>query len=85
MKIQLWNLWPNGRSAAFDSIGGSRHKQPGWFSEDLTTLFGLLAQDKIKPVIAARLPLAEASRAHELVEKAEVQGKIVLTVAELPA
>ena len=54
MKIQLWNLWPNGRSAAFYSIGGLRHKQPGWFSEDLTALFGLLAQDKIKPVIAAR-------------------------------
>jgi NADPH:quinone reductase-like Zn-dependent oxidoreductase len=85
MKIQLWNLWPNGRSAAFYSIGGLRHKQPGWFSEDLTTLFGLLAQNKIKPVIAARMPLAEASRAHELVEGAEVQGKIVLTVAGSPA
>ena len=85
MKIQLWNLWPNGRSAAFYSIGGLRHKQPAWFSEDLTTLFNLLAQDKIKPVIAARMPLAEASRAHELVEEAEVQGKIVLTVAGSPA
>ena len=58
--------------------------RPDWFSEDLTTLFDLLAQNKIKPVIAARMPLAEASRAHELVEKAEVQGKIVLTVAEPP-
>ncbi len=85
MKIQLWNLWPNGRSAAFYSIGGSRQKQPAWFSEDLTALFGLLAQDKIKPVIAAQMPLAEASRAHELIEKAEVQGKIVLTVADQPA
>ena len=85
MKIQLWNLWPNGRSAAFYSIGGLRHKQPAWFSEDLTALFNLLAQGKIKPVIAARMPLAEASRAHELVEGAEVQGKIVLTVAGSPA
>ena len=66
------------------SIGGVRQKQPAWFSEDLTALFNLLAQDKIKPVIAARMPLAEASRAHELVEGAEVQGKIVLTVAGSP-
>jgi NADPH:quinone reductase-like Zn-dependent oxidoreductase len=85
MRIQLWNLWPNGRSAAFYSIGALRRKEPAWFSEDLAALFGLLAQNKIKPVIAARMPLAEARRAHELVESAEVQGKIVLTVAETPA
>jgi NADPH:quinone reductase-like Zn-dependent oxidoreductase len=85
MKVQLLNLWPNGRSATFYSIGALRHKQPAWFSEDLTALFDLLAAGVIKPVIASRLPLAEARRAHELVEKAEVQGKIVLTVAETPA
>ena len=52
MKIQLWNLWPNGRLPV-RPIGGLRHKQPGWFSEDLTVLFDLLAQGKIKPVIAS--------------------------------
>ena len=81
MKIQLWNLLPNGRSAAFYAIGAMRHKHPDWFPEDLAALFDLLAQNKIKPVIAARMPLAEARRAHELVEGAEVQGKIVLTVS----
>jgi len=85
MRVQLWNLLPNGRSTAFYSIGALRHKQPDWFSSDLTALFDLLAQNKITPVIAARMPLAEAGRAHEIVEKAEVQGKIVLTVDEMPA
>jgi NADPH:quinone reductase-like Zn-dependent oxidoreductase len=85
MKLQLWNLLPNGRSTAFYSIGSLRHKQAAWFSEDLTKLFDLLAQNKIKPVIAARMPLAEARRAHELIERAEVQGKIVLTVSATPA
>ncbi len=85
IKLMLWNLLPNGRSTEFFSIVPLRKKHADWFSEDLTRLFDLLAQNKIKPVIAARMPLAEAKRAHELVEKAEVQGKIVLTVAETPA
>lgn len=85
IRLQLWNLWPNGRSTAFYSIGSLRHKHADWFSGDLPKLFDLLAQNKIKPIIAARMPLAEARRAHELIEKAEVQGKIVLTVAEMPA
>ena len=85
MRLQLWNLWPNGRSTEFYSIGPLRDKHADWISEDLTRLFDLLAQNKIKPVIAARMPLAEAKRAHELVEQAEVQGKIVLTIAETSA
>ena len=85
IKLMLWNLLPNKRSTEFFSIVPLRKKHADWFSKDLTTLFDLLAQNKIKPVIAARMPLAEAKRAHELVEKAEVQGKIVLTVAETPA
>ena len=42
----------------------------------------LLAQDKIKPVIAQRMGLDEAARAHELIEQAAVKGKIVLMVNE---
>ena len=85
VRLQLWNFWPNGRSTAFYSIGPLRQKHADWFAEDLTKLFDLLAQNKIKPIVAARMPLAEARRAHELVEQAQVQGKIVLTVAESPA
>ena len=85
IRLMLWNLLPNGRSTEFFSIVRLRKKHADWFSEDLTKLFNLLAQNTIKPVIAARMPLAEAKRAHELVEKAEMQGKIVLTVAETPA
>jgi NADPH:quinone reductase len=66
-------------------ITAFRKKHPDWFSEDLTKLFDLLAQNKIKPIIEARMPFAEAKRAHELIEQAEVQGKIVLTVAETTA
>ncbi len=80
IRLKLWNLVPNGRSTAFYSIGALRQKHPEWFAEDLSNLFNLLAQSKIKPIIAARIPLGEVRRAHELIETAGVQGKIVLTM-----
>jgi NADPH2:quinone reductase len=82
MRVKLWDILPNGRSTEFYSIGSLREKQPDWFREDLTELFNLLAQGKIEPVIAERMSLVEAARAHELVERADVQGKIVLMVGE---
>ncbi len=78
----LWNIFANGRSASLYSIGALRKKRPDWFNEDLSELFSLLAQGKIKPVIDERMPLSEAARAHDLVEQAAVKGKIVLMVNE---
>ncbi len=37
-----------------------------------------LADNKIKPHIYERIPLAEAARAHELLESGRVQGKLIL-------
>jgi len=37
-----------------------------------------LAKSEIKPLVFARLPLAEARRAHEMLEAGEVIGKILL-------
>jgi NADPH2:quinone reductase len=52
--------------------------KPAWFRHDLLTLFDLLQQKKIKPLIAQRLPLCEARHAHELLGGGGVIGKIVL-------
>ena len=52
--------------------------QPARFRQDLLTLFDLLQQNKIKPLIAQRLPLSQARRAHELLGSGGVIGKIVL-------
>jgi NADPH2:quinone reductase len=41
-------------------------------------LLRLFAAGKIKPVISVRLPLAEAARAHGMIEKGQVLGKLVL-------
>jgi NADPH2:quinone reductase len=60
------------------SIQWLKRLRPALFREDLITLFGLLQEQKIKPLIAARFPVAEARHAHELLGKGGVTGKIVL-------
>jgi len=60
------------------SIQWLKRLRPAWFRQDLIALFDLLQQKKIKPLIAERFPLADARRAHELLGKEGVTGKIVL-------
>jgi NADPH2:quinone reductase len=44
----------------------------------LRALIAMLAAGKLRPRIHARLPLAQAARAHEMLERGEVMGKLVL-------
>jgi len=60
------------------SIQWLKRLRPAWFREDLVALLSLLQQQKLKPIIAQRLPLAEARHAHELLGKGGVIGKMVL-------
>jgi putative PIG3 family NAD(P)H quinone oxidoreductase len=41
----------------------------------------LVADGTVRPIIGARIPLAEAGRAHALMESGESSGKILLTVS----
>jgi NADPH:quinone reductase-like Zn-dependent oxidoreductase len=66
------------------SIQTLKRLRPALFRQDLITLLGLLQQQKIKPLIAQRFPLAEARRAHELLGKGGVTGKIVLVCNGAP-
>ena len=60
------------------SIQWLKRLRPALFRQDLISLLGLLQQGKIKPLIAQRIPLAEAIQAHELLGKGGLTGKIVL-------
>jgi NADPH2:quinone reductase len=60
------------------SIQTLKRLKPEWFREDLTALLELLRQKRIRPIIAERFSLADARRAHEMLEKGGVTGKIVL-------
>lgn len=59
-----------------------KKKQPEQFREDLSRLLAMLEEKLIQLVIAQRLPLREAARAHELLERTSVSGKIVLMCQE---
>ncbi|UCH36709.1 MAG: zinc-binding dehydrogenase [Armatimonadota bacterium] len=54
------------------------HMHNDWYRETLTELLDSAATGKIKPVIAERIPLLEAYRAHELLERGGHAGKVVL-------
>jgi NADPH2:quinone reductase len=60
------------------SIQTLKRLKPAWFREDLFTLLDLLRQQRIKPLIAGRFPLAEARQAQEMLGNGGVLGKIVL-------
>jgi NADPH2:quinone reductase len=71
-------LVPGKKRMTLYSIQTLKRRRPAWYREDLSTLLELLRQGKIKPVIAERIPLGEAARAHKLLGRGSVMGKIVL-------
>jgi NADPH:quinone reductase-like Zn-dependent oxidoreductase len=75
LMVVLLKLIPSSKQTPlFPDIG----KDNAWYRETLTELLDLLAAGKIKPVVAERIPLAEAARAHELLERGGYAGKVVL-------
>ncbi len=78
IREQLKQQSAQGRRIANYFIGGMKEAHPDWFRSDLGALLDLLSQKKLSPVIAERLPLTEARRAHALLDQAAVSGKIVL-------
>jgi NADPH:quinone reductase-like Zn-dependent oxidoreductase len=53
-----------------------------WYRETLKLLLEYLAAGKISPIVAGRIPLLEAARAHRLLEEGGHVGKMVLTTAD---
>ena len=48
--------------------------------ERLDQLANLVREGRLKPVVGTTLPLADAARAHEMVEGGHVGGKVVLVI-----
>ncbi len=81
-RVVLTRLFPTGKSVTYYSTGASRlDRRP--FLEDWATLFQLLAEGKIKPILAAKYPILEAAKANELLESGQVIGNVVLLSPEL--
>ncbi len=77
-------LLPGRKRVVPYSIQWLKRRKPAQFRQDLIALLDLLRQKKIKPIIAQRLPLAEARQAQELLAKGGVIGKIVLVPGRPP-
>jgi len=75
-------ILPGRRRVVPYSIQWRMRLKPNHFRRDLITLLELLRQAKIKPLIAARFPLAEARQAQELLAGGGIIGKIVLVCNE---
>jgi NADPH2:quinone reductase len=77
-------LLPGRKRVVPYSIQWLKRLRPALFRRDLVSLFDLLQQQKIKPLIAQRFPLAQARQAHEMLGKGGVIGKIVLVPNRSP-
>jgi NADPH:quinone reductase-like Zn-dependent oxidoreductase len=81
-KLVLLNLLPNGRSLKLYGTTTSKFGR-GRYLEDWATLFDLLEEGKIKPIIMEKFPILEAAQANELLESGQVIGNVVLVAPEL--
>jgi len=60
------------------SIVAWRDARAAAYRADLTTLFGMLAEGRIDPIVDRQMPLGSAPEAHDLLGRAGAVGKIVL-------
>jgi len=75
--VALCGLLSPSRRVLSYRIQKLRIRHQDWFEEDFGVLLELLRQRKIHPVVAERLPLSDARRAHELLESTAATGKLV--------
>jgi NADPH2:quinone reductase len=76
--VALRGLVTPGRSVRGYRVQKLRIRHQDWFRADFQHLLRLLRAGAIHPVVARRLPLSEARRAHELLAETARIGKVVL-------
>ena len=72
------------RRVTFYDISQCRVSHPGWFHDDLSTLFKLLEAGRIAPRIQRVCGRTEVADAHRLIEAGQVEGRLVLDLALPP-
>ncbi|GAA5046698.1 medium chain dehydrogenase/reductase family protein [Nocardia callitridis] len=81
-RLAKWNYLPNGKSAHFYNLWAGKRTRLNTFRarlrEDLTKVFGLVADGVLVPQIAAEFPLSQAGAALALAESHTVAGKVVI-------
>lgn len=70
---------PGGRSVPVTpEVGTHALANPDWYHSTLSMLIDLAASGSIQPLVSERFPLADASGAHERLERGGHAGKVVL-------
>jgi NADPH:quinone reductase-like Zn-dependent oxidoreductase len=80
-RLKLWNALRGlfgGRNAVFYNIISRRSAHPEDFKADMVSLFDLLRDRALHPVVVDRLPLAAAREVHIRIDAGGLGGKIVL-------
>jgi NADPH2:quinone reductase len=75
LTVGLLKLLPDGKKLLTNPDLGADN---AWYRRTLAELLDLQAAGEINPLVSERIPLAEAARAHELLERGEYAGRIVL-------
>ncbi len=80
-RLKLWGALGflfKRRRALFYSVTSRRSTHPEEFNADMATLFGLLRDGIIRPIVIDRLPLGAAREVHVRIDAGGLGGKIVL-------
>jgi NADPH:quinone reductase-like Zn-dependent oxidoreductase len=57
---------PNGKTTIVDAV--------------VTSVWPMIADGRVRPIIGARMPIQQAADAHQLLSSGRVAGKVILTV-----
>ena len=76
--INTGSLHSSSRSVRGFSSVTTRKNRPDWFRETAPAVIKLMSEGKIDMKISEVMKIKDAARAHELMEKGKVTGKIVL-------
>ena len=82
LRLKIWNALSflfNDRHTSFYSITARRKTHLDEFKADMATLFALLRDGAIHPVVVERLPLESAREVHARIDAGGFGGKIVLS------
>ena len=81
-RVYAWNALPNGRHAHFYNLWSGHTLQPVSFRRklgaDLSQVFALMAEGRLKAQVAGVLPLEKAAVGLRLAESRTTVGKVVL-------
>ncbi|WP_328906079.1 zinc-binding dehydrogenase [Streptomyces sp. NBC_00234] len=76
----VWDLWKGNRAIAGFNIGDLARRAPEQIGEYLAEALRLLAAGRIRAGVTETLPLAEAAKAHQLLETGTGRGKFLLSL-----